>query len=58
MDDEHAAFEYFARYRDKTYSFVDCLSFVVMDKLGIREALYVDDDFTHRFIAHPGPLQR
>ena len=58
MADEHAAFEYFARYRDKTYSFVDCLSFVVMDKLGIREALSVDDDFTHQYTAHPGPLKR
>jgi predicted nucleic acid-binding protein len=35
--------------------FVDCLSFVVMEKLGIREALAVDSDFTHRFIARPGP---
>jgi predicted nucleic acid-binding protein len=34
---------------------VDCLSFVVMEKLGIREALAVDSDFTHRFIARPGP---
>jgi predicted nucleic acid-binding protein len=56
--DEHDAFEYFARYRDKTYSFVDCLSFVVMDKLGLREALSVDDDFTHRFIARPGPRRK
>ncbi len=53
-EDEHDAFEYFARYSDKTYSFVDCLSFVVMEKLGLREALSVDDDFTHRFIARPG----
>ena len=35
--------------------FVDCVSFVVMEKLGIREALAVDEDFTHRFIARPGP---
>jgi predicted nucleic acid-binding protein len=53
-DDEHAAFEYFARYRDKAYSIVDCLSFVVMDKLGLHEALSVDDDFKHRFIVYPG----
>jgi len=25
-----------------------------MEKLGIREALAVDSDFTHRFIARPG----
>lgn len=35
---------------------VDCLSFVVMEKLGIHEALAVDSDFSHRFIARPGPL--
>lgn len=54
-DEERAAFEYFKRHRDQTYSVVDCLSFVVMEKLGISEALAVDSDFTHRFIARPGP---
>ena len=54
-DEERAAFAWFKRYRDQTYSFVDCLSFVVMENLGIREALAVDSDFTHRFIARPGP---
>jgi len=27
-----------------------------MEKLGIREAWAVDRDFTHRFVATPGPL--
>jgi predicted nucleic acid-binding protein len=54
-EDERAAFAYLKKYRDKEYSAVDCLSFVVMDKLGITEALAVDDDFTHRFVARPGP---
>lgn len=54
-DEERAAFAYFKRYHDQTYSFVDCLSFVVMEELGIREALAVDSDFTHRFVARPGP---
>ena len=54
-DEERAAFEYFKRHQDQTYSMVDCLSFFVMEKLGIREALAVDSDFTHRFIARPGP---
>lgn len=57
-DEERAAFEYFKRHRDQVYSFTDCLSFVVMEKLGIREALAVDSDFTHRFIARPGPRPR
>jgi len=56
-DEEWTAFEYFKRYEDKRYSFVDCLSFIVMEKLDIREALTVDSDFTHRFIAYPGPLR-
>lgn len=54
-DEERAAFDYFKRYADKVYSMVDCLSFVVMEKHGIREAFAVDEDFTHRFIARPGP---
>jgi predicted nucleic acid-binding protein len=54
-EDERAAFEYLKKHRDKEYSTVDCLSFVVMDKLGISQALAVDDDFTHRFVTRPGP---
>jgi predicted nucleic acid-binding protein len=54
-DEERAAFAWFKRYRDQTYSFVDCLSFVVMENLAIREAPAVDSDFTHRFVARPGP---
>jgi predicted nucleic acid-binding protein len=57
-DEERAAFAYFRRHHDKRYSFVDCLSFVVMEKLGIREALTLDADFTHRFVARPGPRER
>jgi ATP-dependent Clp protease adaptor protein ClpS len=49
-----AAFECLKRHRDKTCSAVDCLSFVVMEKHGITEALAIDDDFTHRFTARPG----
>jgi predicted nucleic acid-binding protein len=58
-DAHHArVVEVFKRHQDQTYSFVDCLSFVVMEKAGIREALAVDSDFTHRFVARPGPLGR
>ena len=53
--DEYEAFEYLKSYRDKEYSAVDCLSFVIMERFGIREALAVDRDFTHRFTARPGP---
>lgn len=57
-DEERTAFAYFKQHRDQTYSVTDCLSFVVMDKLGLREALAIDADFTHRFIARPGPKRR
>jgi len=56
--DERTAFEFFKRHADQEYSFVDSLSFVVMDKLAIREAWAVDSDFTHRFLARPGPRPR
>lgn len=56
--EEREAFEHFRRHHDQTYSFTDCLSFVVMEKLAIREALAIDADFTHRFIARPGPKPR
>ena len=54
-DEEKAAFDYLMKYHDKDYSPVDCLSFVVMELFEITEALTVDSDFTHRFIARPGP---
>jgi predicted nucleic acid-binding protein len=56
-EDERAAFEYFKRHTDQEYSMVDCLSFVVMEQHGIREALAVDSDFAHRFTALPGPAR-
>lgn len=55
-EEEHSALAYLKKYQDQDYSFVDCLSFVVMEKLGIHEALAVDSDFKHRFVARPGPL--
>ena len=57
-EEERAALAYFAKHQDKVYSFVDCLSFVLMERLGIREAFTVDGDFTHRFVALPGPLPK
>jgi len=54
-EEEKKAFDYLVRYHDKDYSAVDCLSFVIMEKYGIQEALTIDSDFTHRFVARPGP---
>ena len=54
-EEERVAFEYFTKYADKEYSFVDCVSFVLMEKLGIQIAWTTDGDFSHRFTAVPGP---
>jgi predicted nucleic acid-binding protein len=40
------------------FSEEDRTSFVLMERLGIREALALDSDFTHRFIARSGPRSR
>lgn len=40
--DGYALFE---RYRDKNWSFTDCISFAVMSKEGITEALTADHHF-------------
>lgn len=57
-DEERTAFAYFRKHQDHEYSMVDCLSFVIMEALGIHDALAVDADFTHRFVARPGPRPR
>jgi predicted nucleic acid-binding protein len=57
-EEELAAFAYYRKHQDKDYSAIDCLSFVVMQKLGIEVAWTLDSDFTHRFTAVPGPLGR
>ncbi len=36
---------FFLRHADKAWSFTDCLSFVVMRELGLREALSSDEHF-------------
>lgn len=41
----YEAWSYFQKHKDKTYSLTDCISFVLMKKLGIREALTFDSHF-------------
>lgn len=43
--DEASAWELFRRRDDKDYSFTDCVSFVLMRRLGIDHAAALDDDF-------------
>jgi predicted nucleic acid-binding protein len=44
--DEARAKAIIYRYDDKTFSFNDALSFVVMERLGIQRVFTFDDDFT------------
>lgn len=39
------AWEIFRRYGDKDYSFVDCTSFALMEKIKTREAITLDHHF-------------
>jgi uncharacterized protein len=53
FEEQLEAFAYLQKHGDKSYSAVDCLSFVVMLKLGIQEAWAFDEHFSHRFIVRP-----
>jgi hypothetical protein len=39
------ALDYYARHKDQDWGFIDCASFVIMERNGIREALTHDNDF-------------
>jgi uncharacterized protein len=40
-----AGWDYFVRHADKEYSLTDCISFVVMQQRGLRQALTFDQHF-------------
>ena len=44
-DDERAASEIIFRYIDKDFSMVDAISFVVMERMGIKQAFTFDKHF-------------
>jgi uncharacterized protein len=41
----YEAWDYFEKYKDKRYSLTDCVSFVLMKRIGIAEALTFDKHF-------------
>jgi predicted nucleic acid-binding protein len=41
----YAGWAYFQRHQDKDYSLTDCISFLVMQKLGIQRAFAFDQHF-------------
>ena len=43
--DQQAAFELLRRHADKTYSLCDAISFVVIERLGLKQAISFDDHF-------------
>jgi hypothetical protein len=52
-DDLERALVVFRTYRDHLFSFVDCTSFVVMERLRIQSAFAFD----HHFMEYPGILR-
>lgn len=45
VSDEKAAWQRFRQRSDKSYSFTDCTSFVIMHRLGLEHVLTTDADF-------------
>ncbi len=43
--DVQAAWDVYERFRDKAWSFTDCVSYVIIQRLEIRRALAFDDHF-------------
>ena len=53
--DQRAAWQLFKRYSDKDFSFTDCTSFVVMERLELTHAFAFDENFsqTGQFVCVP-----
>jgi uncharacterized protein len=55
-DDEHSAWALFLARPDKTYSYTDCTSFVLMRRLRLQQAIALDADFQREgFLLLPAP---
>lgn len=47
-EDFYEGWRMFLKYQDKGFSFTDCLSFMVMEKMDIRDVLAFDEHFEQR----------
>ena len=45
LADEREGWRWFLKYRDQAFSLVDCWSFAIMERLGIRHAVTFDHHF-------------
>lgn len=54
-DDQAAAWNLFRRFDDKEWSFVDCLSKAVIERLGINEGFSFDQHFRQFGSVHVSP---
>ena len=53
--DEERAWEIFTKYRDQDFSFVDCTSFAVMQRMNLTDAFAIDRQFkVMKFTVMPG----
>lgn len=43
--DELKAWDIFKKYQDKSFSFTDCTSFALMERLKLNQAIAIDSDF-------------
>ncbi|OIO74457.1 MAG: hypothetical protein AUJ85_05580 [Elusimicrobia bacterium CG1_02_37_114] len=55
LDDEKNALEILHKYSDKKFSFTDCISFAIMEKMKIKSAFSFDEHFKQygKFIIIP-----
>jgi predicted nucleic acid-binding protein len=58
LSDDVEGWRWFLRYRDQAFSLVDCWSFAVMTRLGIRDAATLDRDFAVAGFSPVFPLPR
>ena len=57
-EDEQSAWALWLARPDKTYSYTDCTSFVLMRRLGVQRAIAIDADFQRELDAELDRLER